>query len=72
MLNQNGDTDTNAAIVGGLLGAATGRDQLPSHMIKALLACDAQQGRKRPDWLIPKTAVESMLKEVFDNAPETL
>jgi ADP-ribosylglycohydrolase len=45
-----GDTDTNAAIAGALLGAAHGRGALPSRWILPLLACRplAAAGAKRP------------------------
>lgn len=33
---QGGDTDTNAAIVGGILGAADGYSELPPEMKKRL------------------------------------
>jgi len=36
---RGGDTDTNAAIAGALLGAAHGRDSFPSRWILAILAC---------------------------------
>ena len=44
-----GDTDTNAAIVGGLVGAALGADAIPAHMTKAVLQCKPL--RNRPQWL---------------------
>lgn len=37
MLLKGGDTDTNAAIVGGLLGAYFGVRELPQTYIKAIL-----------------------------------
>jgi ADP-ribosylglycohydrolase/fructose-1,6-bisphosphatase/inositol monophosphatase family enzyme len=47
-----GDTDTNAAIAGALLGAALGRDAIPSRWILAVLACrpmaEARALRPRP------------------------
>jgi ADP-ribosylglycohydrolase len=47
-----GDTDTNAAICGALLGAALGRQAIPSRWILAVLACratvDAGAPRARP------------------------
>ena len=45
-----GDTDTNAAIAGALLGAAEGRGAFPSRWVYALLACRplAAAGAKRP------------------------
>jgi ADP-ribosylglycohydrolase len=40
ILLQGGDTDTNAAIVGGLLGAAYGLSALAKHQIDAVLKFD--------------------------------
>ncbi len=41
---QGGDTDTNACIVGGLMGALYGYDGLPEHALKNLLSCQTNQG----------------------------
>lgn len=60
-----GDTDTNACIVGGLLGAAGGADAIPVELRQAVLTCDTAQGRPRPAFLHPQqipTLVEKMLK----------
>lgn len=46
-----GDTDTNACIVGGLIGAYCGIDNIPDAMQSALVKCNTQEGRPRPDWL---------------------
>ena len=46
-----GDTDTNAAIVGGLIGAAVGAEAIPAIMADAVLQC--QPRRERPQWLYP-------------------
>ena len=35
-----GDTDTNAAIVGGMIGAAVGIDGLPKSYVDKVLKCD--------------------------------
>ena len=47
-----GDTDTNAAICGALLGAAAGRNAIPSRWVLPVLACrstvDAGAPRPRP------------------------
>ncbi|KXZ55562.1 hypothetical protein GPECTOR_2g1111 [Gonium pectorale] len=51
-----GDTDTNAAIVGGLVGALHGASGVPAHMAAAVLGRLGQpgtRGPKRPDWLQP-------------------
>lgn len=46
-----GDTDTNAAIVGGLIGSAVGADGIPVQMAQAVLRCRVK--RERPQWLYP-------------------
>ena len=39
-----GDTDTNGAIVGGLIGAYYGRSNLPQWMVDKVLNCDLNSG----------------------------
>jgi ADP-ribosylglycohydrolase len=49
-LLRGGDTDTNACIVGGLLGAFHGLDQLPKDMYRLLMRCKTHKGNQaRPD-----------------------
>lgn len=48
-LAQGGDTDTNACIVGGLMGALHGVGRIPQDMIDGLLNCDTSKGQQRPD-----------------------
>jgi ADP-ribosylglycohydrolase len=36
---RGGDTDTNAAIAGALLGAAYGRDAIPKQWVEKILSC---------------------------------
>ncbi len=49
-----GDTDTNACIVGGLIGAAVGAEAIPLAMRQAVLTCDTKQGQPRPAFLHPQ------------------
>jgi ADP-ribosyl-[dinitrogen reductase] hydrolase len=49
-----GDTDTNACIVGGLLGARDGFAKLPAAMTKAVMDCTPA----RPDFLHPSRVPE--------------
>lgn len=52
ILAGGGDTDTNACIAGGLIGASCGLSEIPKSMINAVIQCDTQKGsRPRPDWL---------------------
>jgi ADP-ribosylglycohydrolase len=49
-VESGGDTDTNGAIAGALVGAIHGRDAFPSRWILPILACRslAEAGAKRP------------------------
>lgn len=53
-LSGGGDTDTNACIVGGMVGAANGIESIPPHMLNSIITCDTTNGRHRPDWLSTK------------------
>ncbi|WP_157764836.1 ADP-ribosylglycohydrolase family protein [Acidovorax delafieldii] len=58
VLGYGGDTDTNACIVGGLVGARVGLFGIPRQTIEAVLSCDTSKGRPRPSWLSPQDASE--------------
>jgi len=68
ILAGGGDTDTNACIVGGLLGALWGEAGIPDHMKHPVLECDTHCGRVRPDFVstrqIPKLAEQLLNLEV--------
>jgi ADP-ribosylglycohydrolase len=55
-----GDTDTNACIVGGLLGALHGANAIPEVMRSGVIDCDTQRGRPRPSWL-HTTKIEALV-----------
>ena len=60
---RGGDTDTNAAICGALLGAVHGRNALPRQWIDTLLGCRPEAGRPgvrhpRPEILWPADALQ--------------
>jgi ADP-ribosylglycohydrolase len=60
---RGGDTDTNAAIAGAMLGAAYGRNALPNQWIEKLLSCHPKAGeprvrRPRPECFWPVNALE--------------
>lgn len=62
MLLLGGDTDTNAAIVGGLAGALWGAAALPGHMTGPVLGFgQGSVGRKHPSFLHP-----DQLPQVFE------
>lgn len=50
-----GDTDTNGAIVGGMIGAYCGRSNLPEFMVQKVLNCDLKTGQnpRRPLQVLP-------------------
>ena len=60
---RGGDTDTNAAICGALLGAVYGRDAIPDQWADRLLNCRPEAGRPnvyrpRPECFWPVDALE--------------
>jgi ADP-ribosyl-[dinitrogen reductase] hydrolase len=61
-VGQGGDTDTNAAIAGALLGAAVGRGKLPGRWVRPVLACRPDStlgvGRPRPDIYWPDDVLD--------------
>ena len=55
VLLAGGDTDTNAAIVGGVMRAYHGIDGIDSPWVDAVMDYDnTKNGPKRPNWLLPK------------------
>ena len=62
-----GDTDTNACIAGGMIGAITGAKGLDYKMIKTLLSCDVRkEGQRRPEFLSVGRFALPKLKEVIE------
>ena len=60
---RGGDTDTNAAIAGALLGAVHGRDAIPAQWVEKLLRCRPEAGQPhvrhpRPKCFWPVDALE--------------
>jgi len=60
---RGGDTDTNAAICGAILGAVHGRDAVPGQWVESLLNCRPAAGqpnvrRPRPECFWPVDALE--------------
>ena len=64
VISLGGDSDTNACIVGGMMGALLGFKALDENMVKTVLSCDVtQEGRIRPSWLsVGQTAVPNIKK----------
>jgi ADP-ribosyl-[dinitrogen reductase] hydrolase len=61
-LECGGDTDTNACIVGGLIGALHGVDRIPQTMLGKLLSCNTSKGQPRPETFTIKQALPSLKK----------
>ena len=62
-VQRGGDTDTNAAICGALLGAVHGREAVPKRWVDRLLSCRPQEGepkvlQPRPECYWPVDALE--------------
>ena len=71
---RGGDTDTNAAIAGALLGAAYGRDALPKQWVDKILSCRPKAGeprvrRPRPECFWPVDALELATRLVAGGSP---
>ena len=55
IIREGGDTDTNACIVGGVIGAYLGFKALPSEMVENILSFDcSDNGILRPQFLNTK------------------
>jgi ADP-ribosyl-[dinitrogen reductase] hydrolase len=65
-LSGGGDTDTNAAIAGGLLGALHGEEGIPPPLREAILRCDTRKGRPRPDFLQTRVQLPALLDRLLD------
>jgi len=63
-LAAGGDTDTNAAIVGALVGAAEGLHAIPQHMLHAMLTCTPNPAHKRPDWLWTARVADKLYRQM--------
>ena len=61
-LARGGDTDTNACIVGGLLGALHGMDKLPQDALNKVLSCDTNFGQFRPEAYTIKPVMRHLKK----------
>ena len=66
---RGGDTDTNGAIAGALLGAMYGRDAVPDQWQKAILNCQPMAGlpgvlRPRPRSFWPVDVLDLAVKLV--------
>lgn len=71
-LRLGGDTDTNAAIVGGLIGALVGVERLPREYVEKVTGYTykAKRGQRRPKFL-NQTEVRQQVEALFALAPTT-
>jgi ADP-ribosyl-[dinitrogen reductase] hydrolase len=60
-----GDTDTNACIVGGLIGAACGVDAIPEVMKHSVLCCDTRVGQNPRPKFLSATQVPSLVQQLL-------
>ena len=72
-VGHGGDTDTNAAIAGALLGAADGRASLPVRWVMPVLTCRPDAGlhpaRPRPDEYWPDDLLDLTEALLLSRAP---
>jgi len=67
-----GDTDTNCAIVGGVIGAWLGLSLLPAASVAKVVECDITRGNqsKRPKFLQTKSVgLVEMVEAIVDKRP---
>ena len=67
ILSQGGDTDTNGAILGGMIGAAVGFSNIPKDWIEAIRNCPA----KRPEFLVPNGQIDDLIDTILQNCPQS-
>lgn len=72
IISKGGDTDTNACIVGGMIGAAIGLKSIPFEYLKIMIGCDSTKGhRPRSDFFNPRNGL-LFGDKIFDIAPNIL
>ncbi|GMV64685.1 MAG: hypothetical protein AMXMBFR75_04900 [Candidatus Hinthialibacteria bacterium] len=72
---RGGDTDTNAAICGALLGAVYGRNAIPGQWTESLLNCRPAAGlpnvrHPRPECFWPVDALDLAARLIGADCPE--
>ena len=74
MLREGGDTDTNAAIVGGLIGALVGYNRIPEKYKLAIMNfdCKTMIGNEVENYLLPKYHLCPLLTQIYQNSPKVL
>ena len=71
IIQLGGDTDTNACIAGGLLGALVGYKALPADMMKTTLSfdCESEKGIYRPEFLNVSKHAVPLIRKLIDTRP---
>jgi hypothetical protein len=72
IIGEGGDTDTNAAIAGGLIGALVGIKNLHKTMVKKILSFDCTSEtakKKRPEFLSTKLNLMKNIKKLIEIMP---
>ncbi len=82
MIVQRGDMDTNACIVGGLVGAAVGYSNIPPYLSGAVLNYMGERRtvkvpgkpKDQPDdrWLYPALSAIPLIFKLYEDAPTKL
>ena len=72
-MSLGGDTDTNACIVGGIIGAYVGIGNISQPHLTTLLEFDCvNDGRQRPEFLSVGRHVIDLLNKLIDRRPQTV
>lgn len=72
IMSQGGDTDTNACIIGALIGAADGLEGIPREMVEKVVSWDpAKGGIRRPKFLQVKENLH-LIDRLIMVSPDTL
>ena len=71
---EGGDTDTNACIVGGLIGAAVGCNNIPElYRVKMLGYSAKQASHNRPKYLVPKeSSLMALIDAIYEKTEKTV
>ncbi|HEU4388296.1 MAG TPA: ADP-ribosylglycohydrolase family protein [Blastocatellia bacterium] len=69
VLSGGGDTDTNACIVGGLVGAACGAVSIPDSVKLPVLNCDTSGGKQTRPGFLRGSAISELVARMLARAP---
>lgn len=78
ILKYAGDTDTNAAILGGVIGCYLGKDKIPKVYRDILLKFDPENIEKNKTYIwrskefVPRYSIQKVLENIKKNAPNKL